>query len=205
MSEASLGLLSAAITDLAARLEELEARLPDATQTRASERGIESRLRDIDATLAELRAGLNRLTRARAARDSHAEDRRPWHELDSDQAERRWLQLHGWVSWLVTANNIGPKEIPDCWYLHTGLVDELQTLRWAWIDTSSGDAKMTEPIWWREALHRARTRWPSFNPNGCSTTHSPTRDRTLPNHRDWHAFLAEELADRPADQLDDAS
>lgn len=58
--------------------------------------------------------------------------------------------------------------------------------------------KATDPIWWREALHRARARWPSFNPNGCSSGHSETRPRAMNGEREWNNFLAEELADRPA-------
>ena len=106
--------------------------------------------------------------------------RRPWHMLTAEQAEQRWLELRAWVDWFVVRNNIGPKEIPDCWYLHGGLVDELEALRWAWIDTNKPESRGIDPIWWREAVHRARTRWPLFNPNGCGTTHTETGPGSWP-------------------------
>jgi hypothetical protein len=199
MGDNSLGMLSAAVTDLAARVEDLAARAGEQGDGPASAQ-LESRLRAVETVLADVRKAVSTLAQKKAATDAQTQQRRPWHMLTAEQAEKRWIDLRDWVEFLVVRNNIGSKEIPDCWYLHGGLVDELEALRWAWLETNKPESKMTEPIWWRETLHRARTRWASFNPNGCTTTHSETFPRALNGEQAWESFLAEELADRPVDR-----
>jgi len=204
VSETSLGMLSAAVTDLSARVEALDARLGsdvDSDGDSESSARLEGRLRAVEHVLTDVRRAVSQLAQNQAAKDTQTQLRRPWDKLTVDQAEKRWLDLREWVEWFVVRNNIGPKEIPDCWYLHGGLVDELEALRWAWLETTNkADSKGTDPIWWREALHRARTRWPLFNPNGCTSGHTETRVRALPGDRAWDNFFAEELANRPDDQ-----
>lgn len=192
------GMFAEAVSNLTERVEELTAKVEGGGGSPSS--NVEGRLRAAEEVLREVRKTVSGLAQKKAAADAQAQLRRPWHMLTEEQAEKRWLDLRGWVEFLVERNNIGSKEIPDCWYLHGGLVDELEALRWAWLETNKPDSKLTEPIWWREALHRARTRWASFNPNGCTSTHSETRSRALPGDRAWNDFLAEELADRPADR-----
>jgi hypothetical protein len=189
-------MLSAAITDLATKVEALEA---NSGQAGGADH-LEGRIRAIESVLTDVHKTVTKLAQNKAREDAHTQMRRPWHMLTAVQAERRWLELRAWVNWFVVRNNIGPKDIPDCWYLHGGLVDELEALRWAWLDTNKPDSKGTDPTWWREALHRARTRWSLFNPNGCATSHTETRPRVTAGQREWQNFLAEELADRPADR-----
>jgi hypothetical protein len=192
----SPGMLSAAITDLATKVEALEA---NSGQARGADH-LEGRVRAIEAVLTDVRQAVTKLAQNKAREDAHTQMRRPWHMLTAVEAERRWLELRAWVDWFVVRNNIGPKDIPDCWYLHGGLVDELEALRRAWLDTNKPNSKGTDPIWWREALHRARARWSFFNPNGCATSHTETRPRVIDEQREWQNFLAQELADRPADR-----
>ena len=48
-----------------------------------------------------------------------------------------------------------------------------------------------------DAQTQLRRPWrASFNPNGCTTTHSETFPRALNGEQAWENFLAEELADR---------
>jgi hypothetical protein len=197
----SLGMLAAAVTDLASKVEALEA---GGGQPGGADH-LEGRVRAIEAVLAEVRRAVTKLAQRKAVEGAQQDMRRPWHLLTAEQAEQRWLELRAWVDWFVVRDNIGPKEIPDCWYLHGGLVDELEALRWAWIDTNRPDSRGVDPIWWREAVHRARTRWPLFNPNGCGTAHTETRPRVMAGEREWEMFLSEELANRPADRRAQAS
>jgi hypothetical protein len=156
MGETSLGMLSAAVTDLSARVEALADR--DGNERKAgSTSQVEGRLRAVEEVLGEVRKAVSGLAQKKSTADAQTQLRRPWHMLTAEQAEKRWLDLREWVEFLVGRNNLGSKEIPDCWFLHGGLVDELEALRWAWLETNQPDSKLTEPIWWREALHRART------------------------------------------------
>jgi hypothetical protein len=189
-------MLAAAITDLASKVESLEARVSEP----GSPAHLEGRVRAIETVLADVRKAVTKLVQHKAVQDAQQEMRRPWHMLTTEQVERRWLELRAWVDWFVVRNNIGPKDIPNCWYLHGGLVDELEALRWAWIETNKPDSRGVDPIWWREAVHRARTRWPLFNPNGCGTAHTETRPRIMADEREWEMFLSEELANPPADR-----
>ena len=192
----SLGMLSAAITDLAQKVEAIESRVENGAPSDGPGEEFEGRVRAIETVLTDLRKAVTKLTQNKVRDDAERALRRPWHMLTDDQAEQRWLALYDWVEWFVVRNNVGPKEIPDCWFLHGGLVDELEALRWAWIESNKPESKMTDPVWWREGLHRARPRWPLFNPNGCATTHTESRPRAIGSERDWNDFLAEELADR---------
>jgi hypothetical protein len=177
MSEPSLGMLNEAVLDVTRRLTALEQRLGD-SDSRASP-AAEGRLRQVESVLTEVRKVVAQLAPKKAADDARTELRRPWHMLTAEQAEKRWIDLRAWVEFLVQRNNIGAKEIPDCWYLHGGLVDELEALRSAWLEANRPDSKGTDPIWWREALSRARIRWPLFNPNGAAArTASPSRARS---------------------------
>lgn len=206
MSEASLGMISAAVTDLSARMEALEAHGRANASAGEPSSQLADRVRAAEGIIADLRRTLLKLAQNKAAKDTQTQLRRPWNKLTADQAEKRWRDLREWVEWFVVRNNIGSKEIPDCWYLHGGLVDELEALRWAWLETTNKpDSKGTDPIAWRESLHRARTRWPLFNPNGCTSGHTETRARVLPGDRAWDAFFEEELADRPVDRSARAS
>jgi hypothetical protein len=201
----SLGMLSAAITDLAQKVEAIDARVGQGGGSNGSSEHLEGRVRAIESALTDVRKAVTNLAQNKARGDAQKALRRPWHRLNAEEAERRWFELRAWVDWFVVRNDVGPKDIPDCWYLHGGLVDELEALRWAWLDTNKPDSKGTDPVWWREALHRARTRWPLFNPNGCATAHTETRPRAVGGEREWENFLAEELADRPADRPAKAS
>ena len=144
-------------------------------------------MRAIESVLTDVRKAVTKLAQNKARDDAQQQMRRPWHMLTAEQAEQRWLELRAWVDWFVVRNNIGPKEIPDCWYLHGGLVDELEALRWAWMETNKPESKGTDPIWWREALHRARTRWPLVQPERVRAPRTPKPGpRVMAGEREWN-------------------
>jgi hypothetical protein len=167
-------MLDAAVHDLTVRVDHLEEAIAGADGA-----ALEDRFRRIESVVAGLRSEVAKLRKARADQEKQRELRLPWNKLTAEQAEHRWTDLRAWVGELVIRNGIGPKEIPNCWYLHDGLVDELEALRWACIEANRPDAKGIEPLWWREALHKARARWTAFNPNGCALDHSETRTRRM--------------------------
>lgn len=187
--------LNQAIDDHSERIENLERQLNPSG--RASLTSVDTRLRGAEAQLATVMRTVDKLFREDGAKKAETEQRQPWHTLTAEQAEQRWHDLHAWITELISRNNIGVKEIPDCWYQHAGLVDELDALRWACLALTKPDSNSTDPIIWREMLHRARSRWPAHNPNGCTTIHNPPRPRAPRDETAWHAFLAEDLGNRP--------
>lgn len=180
-------MLSTAITDLSERVERIEA------EVREGEAGnddrLEARLENVETTLSAVRKAVAKLASKPTGEPQLHDLHKPWHLLTTAEAEPRWLELRAWVDWFVVRNSIGPKDIPNCWYLHSGLVDELEGLRWAWLETIKPTARGIDPIWWREALQRARARWPLFNVNGCGTRHSESRPRVMVGDDEWEDFL----------------
>jgi hypothetical protein len=183
------GFLNKALIDLTQRVEQLEGQTRNGDKTSAKA--------DLTKRIDALEAAVARLRRSQARENAEKNERRPWHTLTAEEAEQRWTKLRDWVHWLIARNDIGAKEIPGCWYIHNGLVDELEALRWAWLDANRPDAKGTEPLWWREAFGRTRLRLPLYNPGGCGTNHSPTTARSMGDQNEWDRFLTHDLAPRP--------
>ena len=50
-----------------------------------------------------------------------------WEGLDQEEAALRMRRLADWVSWFVARYHLAG-QVPACWYLHPGLVDELKAL-----------------------------------------------------------------------------
>lgn len=202
MTDKSLGFLAEAITDLSKRVERLTAEYEHLAGHSTPPGAVGERVAALEAAVVELKvARKGARGKAKHQKDIHT----PWHRLSIEQAEERWWQLYEWVRWLVDRNDIGPKDIPRCWYRHGGYVDELEALRWAWLESYGPDAKGTDPVWWREVLSRARMRFPAFNANGCNVTHSEGNPRRGEEDRQWRDFLAEDLAARAIPQRQEAS
>jgi hypothetical protein len=190
-----LAMPSEAITDLVQRVERLEASLGDGGST---DERLEARLDNVEVVLLGVRKAVDQLSSAGGDARQQRDHRRPLHTLGGSQAAQRWRELREWVNWLVTRNGIGPKEIPDCWYRHDGLVDELESLYWAWLETIKPAARANDPLMWGEQLHRARARWPLFNINGCATAHTEPRRRGMGEVADWTEFLGQRPGHRQA-------
>ena len=63
-----------------------------------------------------------------------------WETLDAESFERELGQLCEWVTWLIELYGIGQDTIPDCWYRHPALREELSHLRSAWLLTRHPNA-----------------------------------------------------------------
>lgn len=57
-----------------------------------------------------------------------------WPLLDQEQAALLWREVADWTTWFRNRyNDTRPvRKIPDCWYCHPGLVEELTALMAAW-------------------------------------------------------------------------
>ncbi|OZC80517.1 hypothetical protein CH274_15195 [Rhodococcus sp. 06-418-5] len=56
-----------------------------------------------------------------------------WRYLDAEQARALWSELIDWTTWLRERYELGTK-IPQCWYRHDPVVEELSALMAAWTD-----------------------------------------------------------------------
>jgi len=82
-----------------------------------------------------------------------------WREIaDEDRAEA-CRALAEWVQdWLVPRYALTRKVIPDCWYRHSAMVEELSALHTAWLVAFDETDAGYGPIGWHERFALARTR-----------------------------------------------
>jgi hypothetical protein len=116
-----------------------------------------------------------------------------WHTLTATEAARAWQSLTGWVDWLLDRFHLNDT-LPDCWYRHGAMVDELDALRAAWTAAYLDPrARPDEPAHWLELFDRALTRLRAWDRYGCTAgTHHddthPSPNDTTRRQREEHLF-----------------
>lgn len=111
-----------------------------------------------------------------------------WRELTPSDAPAVWAALRDWVEWFTARYNLPVSLIPDCWWRHGGLVEELSALHTAWVAAYDPVDAGYGPIGWHERFQTAVDRWRSgiHYAGSCSAGHVP------PHTRDWRAKINEE-------------
>ncbi|HVV77131.1 MAG TPA: hypothetical protein VHC43_13955 [Mycobacteriales bacterium] len=111
-----------------------------------------------------------------------------WHNLTAGEAARAWETLIGWVDWLLGRYSLDDT-IPECWYRHAPMVDELDALRAGWsaayLDPA---AQPTEPGLWLDRLQRTLERLRAWDRYGCAagTHHEEIGAHAISVDRDRH-------------------
>jgi len=124
-----------------------------------------------------------------------------WRRLDDQDAPRAWQRLREWVEWFTVRYDIPLSTIPDCWWKHPALLEELSALHTAHdaaFDTS--DAGFG-PIGWHERLAAALPRLGRAYAGGCTRGHSTHKPRSWENvtdEQEWTAWTIEAHAHRDA-------
>lgn len=122
-----------------------------------------------------------------------------WHTLTVTEAARAWQVLTGWVDWLTDRYHL-EDTLPDCWYRHGAMVDELDALRAAWTAAYiDPHARPQDPAYWLELLDRTLSRLRAWDRYGCTAgTHHddthPSPDDTV--HRQREAYLFADIDER---------
>jgi hypothetical protein len=104
-----------------------------------------------------------------------------WHNLTAGEAARAWETLIGWVDWLLDHYQLDDT-IPECWYRHAPMVDELDALRAGWTAAYLDPAAQpTEPGHWLDRLQRTLERFRAWDRYGCAagTHHEETGARAI--------------------------
>ncbi|MGO1409971.1 MAG: DUF4913 domain-containing protein [Microbacterium sp.] len=103
-----------------------------------------------------------------------------WREITDDDRPEACRNLADWVqNWLIPRYNVTVRTLPDCWWQHSDLVEELSALHTAWLVAfDEGDAGYG-PIGWHERWNVALQR-PSFVRARCDGKHRPDPVRELP-------------------------
>lgn len=73
-----------------------------------------------------------------------------WPILDEDEREHQVASLQRWLSWLIERYSLDFRSVPTCRKEHGALVEELSSLRIAWVTAnvpSVSDGSYTQLAW----------------------------------------------------------
>lgn len=113
-----------------------------------------------------------------------------WRLLDDDQAHAEWSALREWVEWFVERYNVAVSLIPNCWWKHGPLVEELSALHTAHVAAFDPSDSGFGPIGWHERLTIAIPRLQKAYTGTCRAEHVDQKSRTLHGATDEKAWLA---------------
>ena len=103
-----------------------------------------------------------------------------WRTIEGEEREEASRALIDWVqNWLQPRYELQSRVLPDCWWQHGDMVEELSALFAAWTiayDVSDGGYG---PVGWHERFALALTR-NAFRTK-CTEGHRATPERTMPD------------------------
>ena len=114
-----------------------------------------------------------------------------WHELSDAEAAQRWEALRAWVEWFTVRYNVPISVVPDCWWRHGAIVEELSALHTAHHAAFDLSDSGFGPIGWHERLAIAIPRLNRAYGGGCNNGHKPTRPRSwahATDEQEWEAW-----------------
>lgn len=144
---------------------------------------------DVDEAAAMMQAEID-LDNRQAATEIDAVWVVNWRELDDETARDVWIDLRGWVEWFTVRYDISATVVPDCWWRHGALVEELSALRGAHRALFDAADTGLGPIGWHERYTLAKTRIQNVSSTlGCTNGHED------PKRRDWSTATDEDAWD----------
>ncbi|MFB8385582.1 hypothetical protein ACFC3F_00400 [Microbacterium sp. NPDC055910] len=125
-----------------------------------------------------------------------------WRTLTDEGAPVEWAALRAWVEWFTVRYHVPHSVIPNCWWQHGALVEELSALHTA--HTVSFDSSDTGygPVGFHEHLTLAHPRLTRAYGGGCNNGHQATRPRSWTNvtdEKEWAAWTTTGHAHRDTD------
>lgn len=121
-----------------------------------------------------------------------------WRDLPPEQAPIEWQTLRGWVEWVTTRFDVPVSLIPDCWWKHPALVEELSALHTAWRTAYDKQDSGLGPVMWLERWHNAKARLRAAYPGSCTSGHQPHKRRTwegITDQGEWEAWARDAHGD----------
>jgi len=115
-----------------------------------------------------------------------------WRDLAPENAATEWAALRDWVQWVTTRFDIPVTVIPNCWWRHPALVDELSALHVAWRTAYDPQDSGLGPLMWLERWHAARTRLRAAYSGSCSNGHKDIKRRSwddVTDQGEWDAWV----------------
>ncbi|MFH8251503.1 hypothetical protein ACH3VR_14115 [Microbacterium sp. B2969] len=116
-----------------------------------------------------------------------------WRQLPDADAGREWTALREWVEWFTVRYRVPASVVPNCWWKHGPLVEELSALHTAHLAAFDSSDNGLGPISWHERLAQALPRL-SRSGAGCTSVHSDTRPRSwtaATDDAEWDAWTSQ--------------
>lgn len=118
-----------------------------------------------------------------------------WRDLPAENARHEWTALREWVEWFTIRYDLPPATIPNCWWRHGPLVEELSALHSAHrVAFDSADTGYG-PITWHERLASAMPRLKAAYAGGCNaghrSRHSGRSWQTVTDENEWDAWTSQ--------------
>jgi len=117
-----------------------------------------------------------------------------WRTLADNAAPAEWAALRAWVEWFTVRYAIPVSTVPNCWWQHGALVEELSALHTAHNAAFDRADAGFGPINWHERLTLALPRLTRAYGGGCNTGHKPTKPRTwteATNEQEWDTWTTQ--------------
>ncbi len=117
-----------------------------------------------------------------------------WQTLEQLQAPTEWTALRQFVEWVTVRYEISASVVPDCWWRHPPLVEELSALHSAHLAAFDPADTRYGPISWHERLAGAYQRLARAYHGGCSSGHNSIRPRpgsTATDEQEWDAWITQ--------------
>lgn len=117
-----------------------------------------------------------------------------WRELTGAEATERWTALRNWVQWWTTRYNIPVSVVPNCWWQHGNIVEELSALHTAHVAAFDASDAGFGPIGWHERLAIAVPRLSRAYGGGCNNGHKPPKPRSwagVTDEQEWTAWASQ--------------
>lgn len=113
-----------------------------------------------------------------------------WRSLPDEVAGEEWTTLRDWVEWFTVRYRVAMSVVPDCWWRHGQLVEELSALRTAHLASFDPADTGYGPIGWHERLALALPRLQKSGA-GCASGHNETKPRSwsaATDETEWDAW-----------------
>lgn len=107
-----------------------------------------------------------------------------WRTMPEEEIAANWSTLAEWVTWLIHRYRLSSSKIPDCWFLHGALVEELSALYSFWVASFRADGSGGGPLGFHRELAAAFVRFRDYNVEACFSQHIEPSERLFIDNRD---------------------
>lgn len=121
-----------------------------------------------------------------------------WRDLPPELAPLEWQTLREWVEWVTVRFDVPVSLIPNCWWKHPALVEELSALHVAWRTAYDPQDTGLGPVMWLERWHNAKARLRNAYPGSCTDEHHEPKRRSwegITDRGEWDAWTKDAHGD----------